>query len=179
LSARSIIQSTLHVARHKERRVSILETEALKLDPHTKPVNITELSDIKGNENDIAIPYAVLVYAVGTERQTFGIPGVTEQSWKDFPTLRRLRERVMDGIESAAFPDQCEEEVDRLMSMNTPNRLNQTPSLLPPFPVGHEVVLGGSPTYVKFSGELHDFIKDDQRSWHPELADKLKITLVE
>ena len=34
-------------------------------------------------------------------------------------------------------------------------------------------------TYVLYSGELHDFLEDDLRSWYPELADHIKITLVE
>ena len=33
-------------------------------------------------------------------------------------------------------------------------------------------------TYVLYSGELHDFLEDDLRSWYPELADSIKITLV-
>ncbi|KAG8905199.1 NADH:ubiquinone oxidoreductase, partial [Tulasnella sp. 417] len=160
LEARSIIQSTRYVARHKERRVSIYEAEALKVDPHNKQVTIADLSDIKGDVNNMTIPYDILVYAVGAETQTFGIPGVKEHSCflKELPDAEKLRERVMDCIESAAFPDQSEAEVDRLM---------------------HMIVVGGGPTGVEFSGELHDFIKDDLRSWYPELADKLKITLVE
>ena len=34
-------------------------------------------------------------------------------------------------------------------------------------------------THVLYSGELHDFLEDDLRSWYPELADHIKITLVE
>jgi NADH:ubiquinone reductase (non-electrogenic) len=64
----------------------------------------------------------------------------------------------MDCIESAAFPDQSEEEVDRLL---------------------HMVVVGGGPTGIEFSGELHDFVVDDLKEWYPELADRLKITLIE
>ena len=33
--------------------------------------------------------------------------------------------------------------------------------------------------HTEFSGELHDFLEDDLRSWYPELADHIKITLVE
>jgi NADH:ubiquinone reductase (non-electrogenic) len=29
------------------------------------------------------------------------------------------------------------------------------------------------------SGELHDFLEDDLKSWYPELANKIRITLVE
>ena len=42
-----------------------------------------------------------------------------------------------------------------------------------------QVVVGGGPTGVELSGELHDFLEDDLRSWYPELADSIKITLVE
>ncbi|KAG8905734.1 NADH:ubiquinone oxidoreductase [Tulasnella sp. 403] len=160
LEPRSIIQSTRYVARHKARRVSIYEAEALNVDPHNKQVTIADTSDIKGEVNNITIPYDILVYAVGAETQTFGIPGVKEHSCflKELPDAEKLRERVMDCIESAAFPDQSEQEVDRLM---------------------HMIVVGGGPTGIEFSGELHDFLKEDLRAWYPELADKLRITLVE
>ncbi|THH01026.1 hypothetical protein EW026_g1606 [Hermanssonia centrifuga] len=48
---------------------------------------------------------------------------------------------------------------------------------LPPSP--DKVVVGGGPTGVELSGELHDFLEDDLRSWYPELADHIRITLVE
>lgn len=41
------------------------------------------------------------------------------------------------GIETAAFKDQSEEEIDRLM---------------------HMIVVGGGPTGVEYAGELHDFL---------------------
>lgn len=41
------------------------------------------------------------------------------------------------------------------------------------------VAIGGGPTGVEFFGELYDLIKDELRSWHHELADKLQFTLVE
>lgn len=41
------------------------------------------------------------------------------------------------GIETAAFKDQPQDEIDRLM---------------------HMVVVGGGPTGVEYAGELHDFL---------------------
>ena len=82
----------------------------------------------------------------------------------------------MDCIETAAFPGQTPEEIDRLL---------------------HMVVVGGGPTGVEYAAELHDFLVDDLSSWYPgmtmkkkystvkakelwiELAGKIKITLVE
>ncbi|KAG8970049.1 NADH:ubiquinone oxidoreductase [Tulasnella sp. 419] len=160
LEARSIMQSIRYIARHKARKVAIYEAEALNVDPHKKLVTIEDTSEIKGSIDHITIPYDILVYAIGAETQTFGIPGVKEHSCflKEIPDAEKLRERVMDCIESAAFPDQSQEEVDRLM---------------------HMVIVGGGPTGIEFAGELHDFLQDDLRAWYPELADKLKITLVE
>jgi NADH:ubiquinone reductase (non-electrogenic) len=93
---------------------------------------------------------------------------------------------VLLGIEAAAFTGQSQEEIDRLM---------------------HMVVVGGGPTGVEYAGELHDFLivsepillgvlfllvvrdlnhlscytlpQDDLRKWYPEIADRLKITLIE
>jgi hypothetical protein len=50
------------------------------------------------------------------------------------------------GIESAAFPGQTQEEIDRLM---------------------HMVVVGGGPTGVEYAGELHDFLIEDLKKWYP------------
>ncbi|KAG8925715.1 NADH:ubiquinone oxidoreductase [Tulasnella sp. 417] len=95
-----------------ERRVSIPEAEALKVDPHNKQVTIADLSDNKGDVNNMTIPYNILVYAVGADTQTHSC------FLKERPDAEKLRERVMDCIESAAFPDQSEEEVDHLMHVN-------------------------------------------------------------
>jgi NADH:ubiquinone reductase (non-electrogenic) len=62
------------------------------------------------------------------------------------------------GLETAAFPGQFPEEIDRLL---------------------HMVVVGGGPTGVELSGELHDFLEDDLKMWYPELAGRIRITLVE
>ena len=62
------------------------------------------------------------------------------------------------GLETAALPSQDTQEVERLL---------------------HMIVVGGGPTGVELSGELHDFLEDDLKSWYPELAGKIRITLVE
>ncbi len=62
------------------------------------------------------------------------------------------------GLETAAFPGQDPQEIERLL---------------------HMVVVGGGPTGVELSGELHDFLEDDLKSWYPELASKIRISLVE
>ncbi|KAF9004592.1 hypothetical protein BDQ17DRAFT_1354300 [Cyathus striatus] len=117
-------------------------------------------SEIKGAISSRTIPYDYLVYAVGAEVQTFNIPGVKEHAcfMKELQDAEKMQRRFMDCIETAAFPGQDTAEIDRLL---------------------HMVVVGGGPTGIEVSGELHDFLEDDLRSWYPELASRVKITLVE
>jgi NADH:ubiquinone reductase (non-electrogenic) len=99
----------------------------------------------------VTINYDYLVYAVGCENQTFGIKGVQEHACflKELSDADKIRQRLLDckshidlqlilaGVETAAFRDQDEKEIDRLM---------------------HMVVVGGGPTGVEYAGELHDFL---------------------
>jgi len=41
------------------------------------------------------------------------------------------------------------------------------------------VIVGGGPTGVEFSAELHDFVRDDIPKYFPNLASKVEITLVQ
>ncbi|KAJ7040737.1 pyridine nucleotide-disulfide oxidoreductase-domain-containing protein [Mycena alexandri] len=166
LSPRSILQPTRYVTRHKTRAVEVIEAEAQSVDPVNKTVSFVDNSDIQGSVSSTTIPYDYLVYAVGAETQTFGIPGVTEHACfmkelndaeKVWPSFREFL-LTDHRLESAAFPGQSEAEIERLL---------------------HMVVVGGGPTGVELSGELHDFLEEDLKSWYPELAGKIKITLVE
>ncbi|CAE7190752.1 unnamed protein product [Rhizoctonia solani] len=160
LDSRSIIQPTRYITRHKSRRVYVYEAEAQEVDPKNKTVTFADNSPVKGGVNSTTIPYDYLVYAVGAETQTFGIPGVREHAcfMKELQDAEKLRTTVMDCIESAAFKDQSDDEIDRLL---------------------HCVVVGGGPTGVELSGELHDFLKEDLENWYPDIAPRLRITLIE
>ncbi|KAI5117167.1 hypothetical protein M0805_003983 [Coniferiporia weirii] len=159
-SPRSIIQSTRYVTRHKKRVVSVVEADAQEVDPVGKTVTVSDTSEIKGQVSTRTIPYDYLVFAVGAEVQTFGIPGVQEHAcfMKELHDAEKAQRQFMDCVESAAFPGQSQEEINRLL---------------------HVVVVGGGPTGIELSGELHDFLEDDLRSWYPELAGNIRITLVE
>ncbi|WWD08360.1 hypothetical protein V865_006472 [Kwoniella europaea PYCC6329] len=160
LEPRSIIQPTRYITRHKKRKVDVYEAEAQEVDPVKKTVTFQDLSDIRGAAGSVTIPYDYLVYAVGCENQTFGIKGVTEHACflKELSDADKIRTKLMDCIETAAFRDQPQDEIDRLM---------------------HMVVVGGGPTGVEYAGELHDFLIDDLKKWYPEVADRLRITLIE
>ncbi|KAJ7267453.1 pyridine nucleotide-disulfide oxidoreductase-domain-containing protein [Mycena rebaudengoi] len=160
LSPRSILQPTRYITRHKARTVEVIEAEAQSVDPVAKTVSFIDNSDIQGSVSSTTISYDYLVYAVGAEVQTFGIPGVQENAcfMKELHDAEKMQRRFLDCLESAGFPGQSEAEIERLL---------------------HMVVVGGGPTGVELSGELHDFLEEDLKSWYPELAGKIKITLVE
>ncbi|KAI0027833.1 NADH dehydrogenase [Vararia minispora EC-137] len=160
LTSGAILQPTRYLTRHKPRQVTVIEAEVKAVDPQAKTVTFADESEVKGAVSSTTINYDYLVYAVGAETQTFGIPGVQEHAcfMKEINDAENMKRRFMDCIETAAFPGQSKEEIDRLL---------------------HMVVVGGGPTGVEVSGEIHDFLVEDLKQWYPELADRIRITLVE
>ncbi|KAJ4474405.1 pyridine nucleotide-disulfide oxidoreductase-domain-containing protein [Lentinula aciculospora] len=180
LSPKAILQPTRYLARHKARVVTVIEAEAKEIDPFNKTVTFEDDTEIKGEVSHTTIPYDYLVHAVGAEVQTFGIPGVQEKAcfMKELGDAEIVRvhihrllifqaynnddnvdaKTIVVGIESAAFPGQDDTEIDRLL---------------------HIVIVGGGPTGIEVSGEIHDFLEDDLKAWYPELAGRIRISLVE
>ncbi|RYP57788.1 hypothetical protein DL769_009281 [Monosporascus sp. CRB-8-3] len=157
---RSIMEPVRQILRHKKAAVRFYEAEATKIDYERKVVKITDNSDIKGDVNETEVPYDMLVIGVGAENATFGIPGVRKHSCflKEIRDAQAIRTKIMDCVETAAFKDQTQEEVDRLL---------------------HMVVVGGGPTGVEFAGELRDFFDEDIKKLIPEIAPRFKVTLIE
>lgn len=148
------------ILRHKKAAVQYFEAEASSIDPDRKVVKITDNSEVKGAVVETEIPYDMLVVGVGAENATFGIPGVRENSCflKEIGDAQQIRKKIMDCVETAAFKDQSDAEVDRLM---------------------HMVVVGGGPTGVEFAGELQDFFEEDIKKLVPHISPKFKVTLIE
>ncbi|TPX10829.1 uncharacterized protein E0L32_008218 [Thyridium curvatum] len=157
---RSIMEPIRSILRHKRASVKFYEAEASSIDPDRKVVKIFDNSDVKGDVVETEVPYDMLVLGVGAENSTFGIPGVREHSCflKEIGDAQRIRKKIMDCVETAAFKDQSPEEIDRLL---------------------HMVVVGGGPTGVEFAGELQDFFEEDIRKLIPEIADRFRVTLIE
>ncbi|RYP71703.1 hypothetical protein DL771_004654 [Monosporascus sp. 5C6A] len=157
---RSIMEPVRQILRHKKAAVTFYEAEATKIDYERKVVKITDNSDIKGDVSETEVPYDMLVIGVGAENATFGIPGVREHSCflKEIRDAQAIRTKIMDCVETAAFKDQTQEEIDRLL---------------------HMVVVGGGPTGVEFAGELRDFFDEDIKKLIPEIAPRFKVTLIE
>ncbi|KAI8876262.1 FAD/NAD(P)-binding domain-containing protein [Backusella circina FSU 941] len=160
VDVRSLVEPTRFVARHKSRDVKVYEAECTEIDPKKKVITIADNSEVKGQSAVSTLPYDYLVIGVGAMSQTFGIKGVEEYGCflKEVWDAQKIRTKLMDCIETAAFPNQDPDEIDRLL---------------------HMVVVGGGPTGIEYAAELHDFLVEDLVRWYPELAGKVKITLVE
>jgi NADH:ubiquinone reductase (non-electrogenic) len=98
LGMRSILQPIRYITRHKTRTVSVIEAEAESVDPVNKTVTFSDTSDIKGLTSSTTIGYDYLVFAVGAETQTFGIPGVKEHAvfMKELQDAEKMQRRFMD-----------------------------------------------------------------------------------
>lgn len=157
---RSIMEPIRTILRQKRASVKYYEAEASSIDPDRKVIHLVDTSDIKGTITETEVPYDMLVIGVGAENATFGIPGVREHSCflKEIGDAQLIRKKIMDCVETAAFKDQSQEDIDRLL---------------------HMVVVGGGPTGVEFAGELQDFFEEDIKKLIPEISDRFRVTLVE
>ncbi|KAK4106382.1 FAD/NAD(P)-binding domain-containing protein [Parathielavia hyrcaniae] len=157
---RSIMEPIRTILRQKKARVKFYEAEASSIDPDRKVVRLTDTSEIRGDTTETEVPYDMLVVGVGAENATFGIPGVREHSCflKEIGDAQKIRKRIMDCVETAAFKDQSLDEIDRLL---------------------HMVVVGGGPTGVEFAGELQDFFEEDIKKLVPDISARFKVTLIE
>ena len=105
----------------------VVRLHAVNIDHLTQPINRTvtfsDTSAIQGETSTTTIAYDYLVFAVGAEVQTFGIPGVKEKAcfMKEVADAERMQRQFMDCVESAAFPGQSESEQERLLHMVRPS----------------------------------------------------------
>ncbi|KAG1053389.1 hypothetical protein G6F43_004528 [Rhizopus delemar] len=157
---KSIIEPIRFTSRHKTRDIKVYEAECTRIDPENKTVMIKDVPSNKVKESERSVSYDYLVLGVGARNSTFGVQGVDRYGCflKEAKDARKIHNRLMACVENAALPGQSPEEIKRLL---------------------HMVIVGGGATGIEYAAELHDFLIDDLRTWYPELADKVKISLVE
>ena len=104
------------------------------------------------------VPYDKVVIAVGCYAQTFGVPGVKEHAFflKDVADARRIRRRILERFEEAWIPTVPEERKRELL---------------------HFAIVGGGPTGIEFSAELHDLLTEDLTRLYPGLEKYTRITV--
>ncbi|TFK29454.1 FAD/NAD(P)-binding domain-containing protein [Coprinopsis marcescibilis] len=135
--------------------------KTLKCMPATQPVakSTTGIESQVETSAQFSIPYDKLVIAVGAYSQTFDVPGVKEHAHflKDARDARRIRSRILECFEQANQPFLSDIERRNLLNF---------------------CIVGGGPTGVEFSAELHDLLHTDiQRHYPRSLARLAKITL--
>ncbi|KAL1304869.1 hypothetical protein AAFC00_003793 [Neodothiora populina] len=102
--------------------------------------------------------YDKLVIAVGCYSQTFNTPGVREHAYflKDVGDARKIRNRLLSCFEKAALPTTSDTMKKQLLNF---------------------AVVGGGPTGIEWSAELHDIIREDMAKLYPNLMKYYRITV--
>ncbi|KAJ3178855.1 hypothetical protein HDU85_005049 [Gaertneriomyces sp. JEL0708] len=141
--------------RHHNRKAKYFQAKCDSVDLAKKEIHCASALPGMG---PFTLKYDKLVIAVGAYSNTFGIPGVEKYGFflKEISHAQRLRARIIECFEMASEPNCTEEQQWRLLNF---------------------AVVGGGPTGVEFSAELHDFVKDDLRKLYPQLIDKVQITV--
>ncbi|KIJ64782.1 hypothetical protein HYDPIDRAFT_187657 [Hydnomerulius pinastri MD-312] len=118
----------------------------------------TTQTQFPGTGTAFTLRYDKLVIAVGAYSQTFNVPGVKEHAHflKDVRDARAIRTRIIECLEQANQP--------YLSDIQRRNLLNFC-------------IVGGGPTGVEFSAELHDLLHAEIERHYPSLARMAKITL--
>lgn len=111
-----------------------------------------------GTGTPFTLKYDKLVIAVGAYSQTFNVPGVKEYAHflKDVRDARSIRTRILECFEQANQPILSDVQRRNLL---------------------HFCIVGGGPTGVEFSAELHDLLHAEIAQHYPGLARMCKITL--
>ncbi|KAJ4703367.1 External alternative NAD(P)H-ubiquinone oxidoreductase [Melia azedarach] len=161
VEARSIVEPVRNIVRKKNVDVCFWEAECFKIDAQNKKVycRSTKESNLNGKE-EFSVDYDYLVVAMGARANTFNTPGVEENCHflKEVEDAQKIRRTVIESFEKASLPNLSDEERKKIL---------------------HFVVVGGGPTGVEFSAELHDFVNEDLVKLYPMAKDSVKITLLE
>ncbi|KAF9429951.1 hypothetical protein BGZ94_008907 [Podila epigama] len=136
-----------------------VDFEKSKVDCTTNlsPVPKSIIQDSQGTDKKLTLDYDHLIIAVGSYSNTFNIPGVKEHAFflKEVSDARKIRARVLECFERAEM-SRSDEEKNGLL---------------------HFAVVGGGPTGVEFSSELHDFIREDCSRLFPQLMNHVTLAV--
>ncbi|KAM0831352.1 hypothetical protein ACQ4PT_065602 [Festuca glaucescens] len=161
VEARSIVEPIRRMLEKKNKDVAYYEAECFKIDAAKKSVHCRSAvgTNLDGN-GDFEVEYDYLVVALGATVNTFNTPGVMEHCHflKEVEDAQKIRKSVLDCFEKASLPNISEEEKRKIL---------------------HFVVIGGGPTGVEFTAELHDFLVEDLVKIYPAIQEFVKITIIQ
>lgn len=125
--------------------------------------NTLHCSDALDNGFDFQLQYDGLILAPGSETNTLGVPGVTNNPnvffLKQLSHSRAIRNKLLECFERASSPAVTDEAHRReLLTF---------------------IVVGGGPTSIEFASELYDFLEEDVSRWYPDLYPLAKVKIIE
>ncbi|KAK9839229.1 hypothetical protein WJX81_002839 [Elliptochloris bilobata] len=154
---RSIVEPVRRVLKKKGK---YFEAICNDIDPVERSLVACFPPEAGLDEACFKVPYDMLVLAVGSSNNTFGIKGVEDHCFffRSITNANELRRRVSECFERAALPQSTSEERKKLLSF---------------------VVVGGGPTGVEVAAELHDMVRDDLVKVYPDLIKDVRIRVIE
>jgi NADH dehydrogenase len=149
VETRHIVYPLREMARH--RRIRFHKNKAIAIDLRNREVRL---------HNDLVTPYDVLVIAVGSVTDYYGVPGAPENTipFKTIVDAMTLRARVVELFEMAEQAESVEQR-RRLLSF---------------------AIVGGGVTGVEVGAELIEMARETLLPQYPSLhASDLSVTLIE
>lgn len=150
------LRSILEPVRRRVRHARMIEATAEGVDWEARTVRCRSAV----SDEEVVVPFDLLVVAVGAAVADYGIPGVAEHALhlQDVTDARAIRSRILLQLASAELPGLPEEEVVRRLTF---------------------VVCGGGATGVEMAAEIHDLIEDELRDTFPAVARHARVVLLE
>lgn len=141
---------------------NFLEATATEIDPKEGKI-LCESIVCAGNSctiKDFSVDYDYIIYTVGAQTNTFGIPGVREYCCflKQVEDASRIRTALVNCFERANLPDLLDSERESILTF---------------------CIIGAGPTGIEFASELRDFVEQDGPKYYPKLLKHVRIKVIE
>ncbi|CAF3532151.1 unnamed protein product [Adineta steineri] len=140
------------------RTLSNLHYYQAHCDEINSKTNQIHCRDFFNTNKEFTLDFDYLICCHGAKSNTFSVPGVEQHAFflKQLSDARAIRNRLMELFERASNRFISDDERKALTTF---------------------VIVGGGPTSIEFSGELHDFIVEDVAKWFPDV--KTRVIVVE
>lgn len=142
-------------------RAQFFEAQCMSVDFESKKIHCQDMSAyVEPGCEEFDLSYDKLVVAVGATNNTFGVPGVHNNSYffKDLEDAQKIRERLIDVLESNAYPSDPQSAVPADRTVNL-------------------CIVGGGPAGVGLASELADFVEQDVKKHFPHV--KAHVTIID
>ncbi|KAK5112596.1 hypothetical protein LTR62_003910 [Meristemomyces frigidus] len=146
LEFRSLVEPIRRIVR--QAKGHFLKASAVDVEFSEKLIEVESLGPT-GEKENFYIPYDKLVVGVGSTTNPHGVQGLEHCHFlKDITDARKIRNQVIQNLETACLPTTPDDERRRLLSF---------------------VISGGGPTGVEFAAELYDMLNEDLCRFYPRI----------